>query len=128
MSSRTLARVSFVLLAVLASCAPSVNYTPISPAATPTANVTPGPLSATPGSLTFNSVGLTQTVSVTDPGYSGAYTISGCAGVATFGTVTSGSLNVTAVAAGSCALTVSDTLSHATVIPVGVTSLSVPVL
>jgi hypothetical protein len=123
MSSRTLARVSYVLLAVLTSCAPYVNYTPVSPPPTST-----GPLSITPGSLTFNSIGLTQAVSVTDPGFSGPYTIGGCAGIATFGTVTNGTLSVTSVAIGSCTLAVSDTSSHSATIAVGVTSLSVPVI
>jgi hypothetical protein len=118
------------LLALLASCGPyAVNYTPLAPPSpSPAPSATPGPLSAAPGTLTFNSTGLTQPVVVTDPGFSGTYVVSGCAGIANFGAVTNGTLNVTSAAAGSCTLTISDTFSHSATVSVGVTALNVPVI
>jgi len=116
MRPRFLGWISLMLLAGVTSGGPT-------PAPTPT----PGPLSVAPSSLTFNSIGLAQPVIVTDPRFTGTYTISGCAGVATFGPVTNGTLSVTSAAAGSCTLTVSDTFLHSAPIAITVTSLSVPV-
>jgi hypothetical protein len=63
---------------------------------------------------------------VTDPGFTGTYTVSGCSGIATYGAVSNGTLGVTSSAAGQCAITVSDTFNQAT-IAVTVTTLSVPI-
>jgi hypothetical protein len=78
--------------------------------------------------LSFTAAGLVQSLAVGDPSYTGAYAISGCAGVVTFGTVVSGSLSVTSVAAGSCTLTINDTFSHQVTVSVSVNTLSVPVI
>jgi len=86
-----------------------------------------GPLTVSPTSLSFSFVGQVQNVTVSDPGYTGAYTVSGCTGVATYGTVTNGTLSVTASGAGSCTITVRDTASHQATVAVGVSVLSVPI-
>jgi hypothetical protein len=118
---------------MLAACGGPINTVPIAQPApsaspTPTASPTPGPLSVTPTTLSFSAVGLTQSLTVGDPNYTGAFTISGCSGIATIGAVVSGSLSVTSVAGGSCTLTISDALSHQTTVSVSVNTLSVPVI
>jgi hypothetical protein len=65
-------------------------------------------------------------VTVTDPGFTGTYQVSGCSGVATYGAVSNGTLAVTSFAAGQCTITVSDSFNQTT-ISVTVTTLSVPV-
>jgi len=112
--------------APLPAATPAVAPTP-TPTPTPVGTPTPGPLSAAPPTLAFNSVGVTQAVTVTDPSYTGIYTVSGCAGIATLSAVTNGKFNVTSVAVGTCTLTISDTFSHQVTIAVSVTTLSVPV-
>ncbi len=98
------------------------------PTPAPSPTPTPaGPLTVAPTSLAFSFIGQTQTVAVSDPNYTGAYTIAGCAGIATAGTVTNGSFTVTATGAGSCTLTVSDTSSNQATIAVGVSAVSVPI-
>ena len=87
----------------------------------------PGALSVAPTALSFTFVGQTLNVAVSDPGYIGAYNVTGCAGIATYGTVTGGTLGVTASGAGSCTITVSDTNAHSATIAVGVSALSVPI-
>jgi len=67
-----------------------------------------------------------QSVTITDPGYAGSFQTSGCSGVAT-ATVASSTVTVTSAAAGSCTLTISDTLGHSANVSVGVTVLNVPV-
>jgi hypothetical protein len=84
-------------------------------------------LSAIPGSLSFSTAS-TQPVEVSDPGFSGTYTVSGCAGIVSYGAVANGVLNVTSVAAGTCTLTITDTFSHTATVSVVVTTLSVPVI
>jgi hypothetical protein len=78
-------------------------------------------------SLSFTATGLTQSLTVGDPNYTGAFTISGCSGIVTFGTVVSGSLSVTSVTGGTCTLTISDTFSHQVPVSVSVNTLSVPI-
>ena len=55
------------------------------------------------------------------------YTIAGCAGIVTTGAVANGSFLVTATGAGSCTLTVSDSVSNQATIAVGVSVLTVPI-
>jgi hypothetical protein len=131
--SRLRAYAALASVAMLAACGGPIDTVPIAqPAAsaspTPNASPTPGPLSVTPATLSFTAAGLTQSLTVGDPSYTGAYTISGCSGIATFGAVVSGSLSVTSVAGGSCTLTISDTISHQTTVSVSVNTLSVPVI
>lgn len=84
-------------------------------------------LSLTPNALTFSYVGQTQSVTVSDPSYSGAYTVSGCAGIATYGAVSGGALNVTASAAGSCTIAVVDGNGNQAALSISVSSLNVPI-
>jgi hypothetical protein len=102
----------FPFVAALAACSSNgVDSTPLAPM---------GP-SASPASLTFSAAGQTQAIAVSDPGLlKDVYTVSGCDGIVTAGAVTGGSLTVTSLAAGSCTLTVSDTLSRSTTVSVGV--------
>jgi hypothetical protein len=96
------------------------------PPATPTPGVT-GLLVAAPATLAFNSVGSTQPVSITETGFTGTFSVSGCAGVATFSLAANGALSVTSAGVGSCTLTVTDSNAHQATIAVSVTTLSVPV-
>jgi hypothetical protein len=105
--------VTFVLVAVLASCAPN------------DANFTPIPLSASPSNLTFSAPGVTQAVTLSDPGFRGTYTVEGCAGIVTLGAVANGMLSVTSAAAGTCMLTISNRATSTTV-SVGVTAVHGP--
>jgi hypothetical protein len=135
--SRLRAYGALAFVAVLTACGGPVSTVPIATAsasptptatATATASPTPGPLSVTATTLSFTAAGLTQSLTVADPNYTGAFTISGCTGIATFGAVVSGSLSVTSVAGGSCTLTISDTFSHQVTVSVSVNTLSVPVI
>jgi hypothetical protein len=125
--------VALAFVAILAACGGPIDTVPIaqpgpSTSPTPTASSSPGPLSVTPATLSFTATGLLQSLTVGDPSYTGAYTVSGCSGIATFGTVVSGSLSVTSVAGGTCTLTISDTFSHQVTVSVSVNTLSVPVI
>jgi hypothetical protein len=135
--SRLRAFVALAFVAMLAACGGPVNTVPVAtptpsaspvPTATATASPTPGPLSVTPTTLSFVAAGLVQNLTVGDPNYTGAFTVSGCSGIVTFGTVVSGSLSVTSVAGGSCTLTISDTFSHHVTVSVSVNTLTVPVI
>lgn len=86
----------------------------------------PGPLTASPASLTFNGTAQTQSVSVTDPGTTNI-AVSGCSGIATLGALMNGAFTVTAVAAGACTISVSDPFGHQSTVAVGVTTLGVPI-
>jgi predicted small lipoprotein YifL len=133
MRSRLRAYVALAFVAMLAACGGPVNTVPVAQPApsaspTPTASPSPGPLSVTPTTLSFTAAGLVQNLTVGDPSYTGAFTISGCSGIVTAGAVASGSLSVTSVAGGSCTLTISDTFSHQVTVSVSVNTLSVPVI
>jgi hypothetical protein len=107
---------ALVLVAALAACGGNVNTVPVSQ------------LSVSSTSLTFNGAAQTQSVTVSDPGYTGVFTVSGCSGIAT--TAIAGSvLSVTSVAANAtpCTLTVSDSTSRSVTISVSVTTLSIPI-
>jgi hypothetical protein len=107
---------ALVLVAALAACGGNVNTVPVSQ------------LSVSSTSLTFNGAAQTQSVTVSDPGYTGVFTVSGCSGIAT--TAIAGSvLSVTSVAANAtlCALTVSENGSRSVTISVSVTTLSIPI-
>jgi hypothetical protein len=92
---------------------------------------TPGPVTITPsaGSVSFTAAGATSGFTVTETGYTGTLTATGnCSGIATF-TPASGSgptaaFSVTAVAAGTCQITVKDASNNATVVVITVTTTS----
>jgi hypothetical protein len=107
---------ALVFVAALAACSGNVDTVPLNQ------------LSVSSTSLTFSGTAQTQSVTVSDPGYTGVFTVSGCSGIAT--TAIAGSvLSVTSVAANAtpCALTVSDSSSHSVTISVSVSTLSVPI-
>jgi hypothetical protein len=108
-----------VPVVVLAACSDSATYTPV-----PAAGI-----AASPASLSFASAGITQSVAVSDPRFNGRFTVSGCEGIVTYGAVTGGALTVTSAAAGSCMLTIGDTVeavAKSTTLPVSVTQNSAP--
>jgi streptogramin lyase len=82
------------------------------------------PQSVTPSSIDFTAAGQTQSFSISENNYSGEFTVSGCssliATVAPTGPATS--FTATAVAAGTCTLTVSDTMNNSTLVSVTVTT------
>jgi len=94
--------------------------------ATPTP-VPAGPLAVSPTSLSFSFVGQVLNLSVSESNYTGAFTVSGCTGVVSHGSVTNGTLAVTAQGAGSCTLTFGDANGHQATVVVGVSVLSVPI-
>jgi hypothetical protein len=114
---------------LLTACGGSVDYTPLpgfAPASTGKGGSI-GPLSASPASLSFSGAG-TQAIAVSDPGFSGAYTVSGCSGMLSYGTVANGSLSVTSAGTGTCTLTISDTFSHSTIVSVAVGAQTSPII
>jgi hypothetical protein len=106
---------------------PTPSTSPTStPSAAPSAPATSGTLAAAPGALAFNSTGQTQTVSLTDRGSNGTFTVSGCTGIVS-DAVVSGTLSVTSIAGGTCSLTISDNLAQAVAVSVSVTQYVVPI-
>jgi hypothetical protein len=87
-----------------------------------------GPITLSSTALFFGAPGLARTIAVRDPNYRGAFTVSGCAGVASSGAVTNGQLTVTAVAANACTLLIRDSAGHEASIAVTVTTLSAQAL
>ena len=113
--------------------APTPTPTPVGTATpTPTPTPAPTPLPANVSSLAFTSSGSLQSFTVSEPGYSGAFTATSaapnsCTGIATFtasATGPSGTFNVTALAGGTCQITVSDNHSGSVTITVYVTTTS----
>jgi hypothetical protein len=96
------------------------------PTPTPTAVPTPGPLSVSRSNLSFDATGGSQTVTLTDPGYSGAYTVGGCIGIAA-ATISGQTVTVTSVAAGICVLTVRSGVAQTATISVTVSIVSMPI-
>jgi hypothetical protein len=123
------AYVALAFVAILAACAGPINTVPVAqPAPSVSLTPSPGPLSVMPTTLSFTATGLVQNLTVADPNYTGGFSISGCSGIVTFGTVVSGLMSVTSVAAGSCTLTISDAISHQITVTVSVNTLSVPII
>lgn len=74
-----------------------------------------------------NIVSLSQSVNATvsESGYAGSFTVKAapCAGIATItATASAGTYTITGVAAGTCAITFTDTFSQSVVLPVIVTT------
>jgi hypothetical protein len=90
---------------------------------------TPGQITSSSSSLSFSATGpsAAQTLTISEPGYSGGFTASGCSGVATISAGTQqGSFVITPIAAGSCSISILNA-SGATLeqIPVVVTTVEV---
>jgi uncharacterized protein YceK len=116
----------FAAIVLLAGCA-SAGTAPIPvPGHTGVASNT-GPLGVSSSALSFIATGLTQTLTVSDPGYTGAFTTNGCSGIVTVTTATATTLNVTSAGGGTCALTVADSDGHQVSVAISVTAVSVPV-
>jgi hypothetical protein len=100
------------LVAVIAACTPAV--------------VTPstGPLpSASPSTIAFSGAAQTQSVTVTQTGYSGAFTaLSANTGVATVSPASGTTFTITAVAAGNTTVTFTNPSGTATSVSVVVTT------
>jgi hypothetical protein len=106
------------------------------PSPTPTASPTPGPSpQASQSSVSFQS-GSAQSVSVTESGYTGAFTESdtcnpltgAIAGVAAQSNANgAASYAITPLSAGTCSVTVSDSAGHATTISVSVASAAITI-
>lgn len=134
-------RLAFVFGVFLAGCGGQVNYTRIAPSPTATPTSTPAPppaptptataatgVQAAPATVAFSAIGQNQTITVTDPGYAGAFVVSGCSGtVTTSNGPGSSTLLVTAAGPGSCTLTVADANGSTASIAITVTTLNVPV-
>jgi hypothetical protein len=134
--ARFSARIGLLVFAVfVAGCGDNVNTTPVAPAATPTptamptasptASPTPIPFSIAPTSLTFGA-GSNANQAIVIAGGTAPYTASGCSGVVT-SSVSGTTVTVTAIAAGSCTLTISNAVGNSLPVAVTVTTVSVPI-
>jgi hypothetical protein len=94
------------------------------PSSTQGALFASGPLSVSASALFFGAPGLARTIAVRDPNYHGTFTIGGCAGTASYGSVEDDALTVTAVAPSSCTLTIRDGAGHEASIAVTVSTLN----
>jgi len=121
-----LVRACPLVLVLLAGCGGGGSASPVAvqtPAPTPTPTV--GPLTTAPTALSLT--GTAQSIAVTDPGYTGNFVASGCSGVATTTVTTAtATVTVTPVGAGTCMLTISDSVGHSANVQVGSTTLGVP--
>ncbi len=99
------------------------------PGPTPTPTPPPGMLQASVNSLVFSGTGATfsQVISVSQPSYSGPFVLSGLDTTVATAHIVSNLISVTPVAAGSTSLTVTGGNGQFVTIPIGVTTLSVPV-
>jgi hypothetical protein len=135
MLNRSAACCTVLLCAMLAACGgngstpgtsgPSSSGGGVS--ATPTASPTPGALTVSPSPLQLGAIGEASPFTASEPFYSGAFSLSDtCSGIAmispTSGSGPSQAFNVTALAVGTCAYTVHDTLGGSAVEQITVTS------
>jgi hypothetical protein len=111
----------FALAALLLGCSNSGNIPPTA------SSVGPGPLSVTPANLSFVATGQTQTLTVSDPNYTGTFKISGCSGVVTSTAPANSTLSITASATGSCTLALADGAANQTTIAITVATFSIPI-
>ena len=92
----------------------------------------PGPASTAiqvaPQSLSFTAAtSATQTIAVSENGYSGAFSASGCTGIATTTWPSTGSLSVTEAGGGACVLTITDANNNVAYAVVSVTAVFIPI-
>ena len=123
---------------VLAGCGGGGGTGTAPPPTAPSAHVltlspyfsTPPPSGVGVGSIDFQFTvaGAAASFEALESGYTGAFTVSGCSGVATVSPASAtgpiGLFTITAVAAGTCAFTVKDTGSHSAFVSVTVTTTS----
>jgi hypothetical protein len=114
---------AFALTATPQGCSPDSAGGP-APSSTRGALFASGPISLSSTAVFFGAPGLARTIAVRDPNYRGTFTVSGCSGVASYGSVENGELTVTAVAANTCTLTIRDAADHEASIAVTVTTLN----
>ena len=110
---------------------PTPSSTP-APSATPTSSPTPMPTSAplgapsvSPATVNIVSTQVPVTATVSEPGYTSSYAVdaSRCVGIASIAPGASeGRYTITGIAAGSCAITFTDTFAQSVVLPVTVTT------
>jgi hypothetical protein len=86
-----------------------------------------GALMVSPTSHTFNDIGLTTPIAITEQNYTGAFNVTNsadCAGIATFSALTgsgpSFTLGVTSAGAGTCTFDVTDAFSASTLVTITV--------
>jgi hypothetical protein len=97
-------------------------------APSPTPGPTPGAILAAPGSFSFLAANVTQSLTISQQGYAGAFTaVTGNTGVATAVATGSATFNVTSVSAGTTALTISNALGQSITIPITVTTTTIPI-
>ena len=96
------------------------------------ANPPPGPKpqglpSVAPAAVKITSLATPTTVSVTETGYAGSFTVNAqpCAGIASIAAGSVGGYTVTGIAPGTCAITFTDTFAQSVAVQVSVTTSSV---
>jgi hypothetical protein len=115
-----------VCVALFARWSNDPSPTPATPLPTPSPTSTPFPVLAS-SALTFTGIGVSQSLGVTETGYTNAFSESDtCSGIATVSTTSangpSATYSVTSVATGACAITISDNANHAVTAQVDVTT------
>jgi hypothetical protein len=114
-----------IVTVAFAACAPKETY--VAPVTQPSAS--PGTLSITPSSLAFTDVGSSyaQTVTLSQPNYSGTFTASTttCSGIATIAKNGASGFTVTPVSAGSCTFTITGGDGASATLSIGVTTTGV---
>ncbi|MDB5042284.1 MAG: hypothetical protein JWN27_3010 [Candidatus Eremiobacteraeota bacterium] len=107
---------------------PVITATP-SPTPVPTATPTPAGVSLSPSALTFLAIGASsaQTVTASEPNYSGAFTAATttCASIASIASGPGSSFIVTPLGVGSCSFTITDAGAKAATLSIGVTATTV---
>jgi hypothetical protein len=100
-----------------------------SPTPVPTATPAPAGVSLSPNALTFlaTGAGSAQTVTASEPNYSGAFTAATttCASIASIAPGAGSSFTVTPLGVGSCSFTITDAGLHAATLSIGVTATTV---
>jgi hypothetical protein len=80
-----------------------------------------------PATVKITAIATPATVAVTEPGYAGAFAVNAqpCAGIASIAATSGGSFTITGIAAGTCAITFTDSFAQAVALPVSVTTSAV---
>jgi len=94
---------------------------------TPTGPRPQGLPAVAPSTVKITAVASPATVSVTEPGYAGAFTVNAqpCNGIASIAAASGSSYTVTGIGPGTCAITFTDTFAQAVAVPVSVTTSAV---